>query len=84
MPDGAPCLSELTWTSTSDYIDQKHFTILKVEAVEVCALHQVPQGFRFKGCETRITYLPERVQKTDTLASQKDMNMWRFCEYFNE
>lgn len=33
-------------------------TILKVEAVEVGALHQVAQRLRLKGCEARITYLP--------------------------
>lgn len=39
------------------------FTILKVEAVEVCPLHQVAQGLRLKGCEARITDLSEIVRK---------------------
>lgn len=59
--------TSLNWDSydaSSDHVLQEHCTVLKVEAVEVCALHQVTQGFRFKGCETRITYLPERTGNT--------------------
>lgn len=68
----------LNWDSydaSSDHVPQEHCTVLKVEAVEVCALHQVTQGFRFKGCETRITYLPERTQATHSLALWKHMNV---------
>lgn len=32
-------------------------SVLKVEAVEICALHQVAQGLRLKGREARVTYL---------------------------
>lgn len=38
---------------------KKLFTILKVEAVEVGALHQVPQGLGLKGREAGVTDLPE-------------------------
>lgn len=45
----------------------RDFTIVKVEAVEVSALHQVTQGLRLKGSEARITDLPEMEQQTATL-----------------
>lgn len=44
---------------------KKIFTILKVEAVEVGALHQVAQSLGLKGCEARITDLPVTVQQKE-------------------
>ena len=33
-------------------------TVVKVEAVEVGSLHQVPEGLRLKGGQTRVADLP--------------------------
>ena len=43
--------------------DAFQLTILKVKAMEVMSFHQVAQGLRLKGSETRITNLPVKPKK---------------------
>ena len=56
-------------SNVSFYHVKQKSTVLKVEAVEVSALHQVAQRLRLKGCEARITYLPEIERNTAILES---------------
>lgn len=48
-------------------ISETKVTVLKVEAVEVGALHQVAKGFRFKRRKARVTYLAAVEKQTGTL-----------------
>lgn len=45
-------------------VHKRRLTVFKVELVKVHALHQVPQGLRFKRGESRIANPPEEEKET--------------------
>lgn len=55
------------------------FTILKVEAVEVGALHQVAQGLGLEGREAGIADLPEIVHQAAMLGLLSQVDV---CQVF--
>ena len=62
------------------HVQQKIFTILKIEAVKVCPLYQVAQSLRLKGCEARITYLPEREHQAAILKICKVVRYYKVLQ----
>ena len=63
--------------------DTFQLTILKVKAMEVMSFHQVAQGLRLKGSETRITNLPNKPTKKEQRISKESKLINLGCDCTN-